>query len=136
MTTDNSSEAHLPRDPELALDALYAPPASRPASGGVVQPTGKPLWVGLGLGWAAIGFTYLWVGVAFPAAVRFTSLHAEWVGYAWLGMLVLPTLVLGGYFALRRQWKSLLGVALAWACVLVLIVLFVSAVVALDGGMS
>ncbi|MFC5569376.1 hypothetical protein ACFPN1_04740 [Lysobacter yangpyeongensis] len=121
MTQDPAPSGMRENEVPSSLHELYAPPSSRPAVGGVVRTAGRPLWVGYGLGWAAIGFTFLWVVVAFPVFIRFTSIGIGAVAAAvWLGLLVAPTLALIAYLGWRRQWKALLGTALAWASALVL----------------
>ncbi|QNP40894.1 hypothetical protein [Lysobacter solisilvae (ex Woo and Kim 2020)] len=127
MTGQPSPQTTAGDDSASSFDTLYAPPSSRPAEGGVVRPTGNPWWRGYGVGWVAIGFTFLWLTVALPLLARFSSVRfAAAAGLLWLGMLVAPTLAVGAYFGLRRQWKSLLGVLLAWLTAIVFGVLLVA----------
>ena len=116
------------------MNSPYAPPASRPNSGGIVRPTRSPLWRGFGTGWVAIAFTFLWTGVAFPLFARFVSLNNSAVsGAITLVLLIAPTLALSGYFANRREWRAVVGVVLAWLSAIVLIVLFLAASFAFFG---
>ena len=116
------------------MNSPYAPPASRPSNGGIVRPTRHPLWRGFGWGWAAIAFTFLWTGVAFPLFVRFTSLsNGAITGAITLVLLIAPTLALSGHYANRREWKAVLGVVLAWVSAILLIVLFIATSFAILG---
>ena len=117
------------------MNSPYEPPASRPTNGGVARPPKSKLWLGFGLGWAAIAFTFLWSGVAFPLFSRVASIGNNFVeGIIMLVLLFAPTLVLMGYFAVRREWKGVLGVLLAWASGIALVLLLVAACLGIMGG--
>ena len=116
------------------MNSPYEPPASRPASGGIVRTERSRLWFGFGLGWAAIAFTFLWTAVAFPLFSRLAALGNSFIeGILWLVLLFAPTLALMGYFALRREWKGVLGVFLAWASGIALVLLLVAACLGIMG---
>jgi hypothetical protein len=102
----------------------YAPPASRPADGGIARPAKGMLRVGFGLGWATIAFTFLWVAVALPMLASFASDGNSLIeGLMFLALLIVPTLALLGYFARRREWMGMLGALLAWASAVALVLL-------------
>ena len=85
----------------------YAPPASRPADGGIARTTKGTLRVGFGLGWATIAFTFLWVAVALPMIASFASGRNNLIeGLVFLALLIVPTLALLGYLARRREWRG------------------------------
>jgi len=118
----------------LGVNSPYAPPASRPATGGIARPQRSRLWFGFGLGWVAIAFTFLWVAVAFPIFSRVAAIGNELVeGIVSLVLLFAPTLALMCYFALRREWKGVLGVLLAWASGIALALLLVAAMLGIVG---
>jgi len=112
------------------MSTPYEPPASRPAVGGIVREPKSRLWFGFGLGWAAIAFTLLWVVVVSWFLSSFTFAAREFVR---LALLFVPTLALLGYFALRREWRSVLGVLLAWASAIALVLLLVAACLGIMG---
>ena len=116
------------------MNSPYEPPASRPGDGGIVRAPKSRLWFGFGLGWAAIAFTFLWTGVAFPLFSRFASIGTGFVeGMVSLVLLFAPTLALMGYFAVRKEWKGVLGVLLAWASAIALVLLLVAACLGIMG---
>ena len=116
------------------MNSPYEPPSSRPADGGVVRQPRSKLWLGFGLGWAAIAFTFLWVGVAFPLFSRFAAIGNGFIeGIVSLVLLFAPTLALMGYFAVRKEWKGVLGVLLAWASGIALVLLLVAACLGIMG---
>lgn len=116
------------------MNSPYAPPASRPSDGGIVRPTRSPLWRGFGTGWMAIAFTFLWTGVAFPLFARFAALSNTSINAGiTLVLLVAPTLALSAYFVRRREWRAVVGVVLAWASAIVLIMVFLAATLAITG---
>ena len=116
------------------MNSPYEPPASRPGDGGIVRTPKSRLWFGFGLGWAAIAFTFLWTGVAFPLFSRFASIGNGFVeGMISLVLLFAPTLALMGYFAVRKEWKGVLGVLLAWASAIALVLLLVAACLGIMG---
>ena len=116
------------------MSSPYEPPASRPTNGGVARPSKSKLWLGFGLGWAAIAFTFLWAGVALPVFARFASIGNGLVeGLLYLVLVFAPTLALMGYFAVRREWKGVLGVLLAWASAIALVLLLVAACLGILG---
>ena len=116
------------------MNSPYEPPASRPGDGGIVRTPKSRLWFGFGLGWAAIAFTFLWTGVAFPLFSRFASIGNGFVeGVISLVLLFAPTLALMGYFAVRKEWKGVLGVLLAWASAIALVLLLVAACLGIMG---
>lgn len=116
------------------MNSPYEPPASRPGDGGIVRAPKSRLWFGFGLGWAAIAFTFLWTGVAFPLFSRFASIGNGFVeGMISLVLLFAPTLALMGYFAVRKEWKGVLGVLLAWASAIALVLLLVAACLGIMG---
>ncbi len=105
----------------------YAPPASRPADGGIARTTKGTLRVGFGLGWATIAFTFLWVAVALPMMASFASGRNSLIeGLVFLALLIVPTLALLGYFARRREWMGMLGALLAWASAVALVLLLLA----------
>jgi hypothetical protein len=102
----------------------YAPPASRPADGGIARHAKGTLRLGFGLGWATIAFTFLWVAVALPMMARFASGGSGLIeGLVFLALLIVPTLALLGYFGRRREWMGVLGALLAWASAVALVLL-------------
>ncbi|GAB3092271.1 hypothetical protein [Lysobacter terrae] len=120
------------------MNSPYEPPASRPSNGGIARPARSPLWRGFGWGWAAIAFTFLWTGVAFPLFSRFISMGGSMgggflEGVLWLVLLFAPTLALMAYFARRREWRAVLGVVLAWASGIALVLLLVAACLGIMG---
>ena len=116
------------------MNSPYDPPASRPANDGVERPPKSRLWLGFGLGWAAIAFTFLWAGFVFPVVGRFASVGNGFMeGLMSLVLLFVPTLALMGYFAMRREWKGVLGVLLAWASAIALVLLLVAACLGIMG---
>lgn len=116
------------------MSSPYEPPSSRPANGGVVRPPRSKLWLGFGLGWAAIAFTFLWVAVVFPLFSRFAAIGSNFVeGIVSLVLLFAPTLALMGYFAARREWQAVLGVLLAWISGIALVLLLVAACLGIMG---
>lgn len=116
------------------MNSPYEPPASRPANGGIDRTPKSKLWFGFGLGWAAIAFTFLWVSIVLPMVSRFASIGNGFVDAA-VSLLILfvPTLALMGYFAMRREWKGVLGVLLAWASGIALVLLLVAACLGIMG---
>lgn len=115
----------------------YAPPASRPADGGIARPVKGTLRVGFGLGWAAIAFTFLWVVVALPMLAGFASHGNRLIeGLMFLALLVVPTLALLGYFARRREWMGMLGALLAWASAIALVVVLLVVTLRLGPGFA
>ena len=116
------------------MNSPYEPPVSRPSNGGIARAEKSRLWFGFGLGWAAIAFTFLWVGVAFPLFSQLAGIGNNFVeGIVSLVLLFAPTLALMGYFALRREWKGVLGVLLAWASAIALTLLLVAACLGIMG---
>ena len=116
------------------MNSPYEPPASRPGNGGIAREPTSRLWFGFGLGWAAIAFTFLWVVVALPLFGRLASIGNGFIdGLISLALLFFPTLALSGYFALRREWKGVLGVLLAWASAIALVLLLVAACLGIMG---
>ena len=116
------------------MNSPYEPPASRPSNGGIERPPRSRLWLGFGLGWAAIAFTFLWVALVLPAVGRFTSASSGFIGgLVSLVLLFVPTLALMGYFAMRREWRTVLGVLLAWASAIALVLLLVAACLGIMG---
>ena len=104
----------------------YAPPASRPADGGIARTTKGTLRVGFGLGWATIAFTFLWVAVALPMKASASGRNSLIEGLVFLALLIVPTLALLGYFARRREWMGMLGALLAWASAVALVLLLLA----------
>lgn len=116
------------------MSSPYEPPSSRPGNGGIARVPRSRLWLGFGWGWAAIAFTFLWVGVAFPLFAGFASIgNAFLEGMVSLVLLFAPTLALIAYFAMRREWKGVLGVLLAWASAIALVLLLVAACLGIMG---
>ena len=116
------------------MNSPYQPPASRPSKGGVVRPTKSKLWFGFGMGWAAIAFTFLWAVVVSPFFTQFASIGNTMIeGLLFLAVLLAPTLALMGYFAIRREGKGVLGVLLAWASAIALVLLLVAACLGIMG---
>lgn len=116
------------------MNSPYEPPASRPANGGIDRPPKSRLWLGFGLGWAAIAFTFLWGGVAFPMFGRIAAIGNGFIeGIISLALFFAPTLALMGYFAVRKEWKAVLGVLLAWASGIALVLLLVAACLGIMG---
>lgn len=116
------------------MNSPYEPPASRPANGGIERAPKSRLWFGFGLGWAAIAFTFLWASLVFPMVSRFVSIGNGFLdGLMSLLILFVPTLALMGYFAMRREWKGVLGVLLAWASAIALVLLLVAACLGILG---
>lgn len=119
------------------MNSPYEPPASRPSNGGIARPPRSALWRGFGWGWAAIAFTFLWSAVAFPMFTSFMPPTWKYNGVfqavLWLALLIAPTLALMAYFARRREWRAVLGVVLAWASGIALILLLVAACLGIFG---
>lgn len=116
------------------MNSPYQPPASRPGNGGIHRPPKSALWRGFGWGWAAIAFTFLWTGVAFPLFSGFARLGSPMLeGLMSLVLPFAPTLALMGYFAARREWKGVAGVFLAWASAIAFILLLVAACLGIMG---
>lgn len=117
------------------MNSPYEPPASRPTNGGIAPVAQSRLWAGFGLGWAAIVFTFLWVAVAAPlfSALFPNSSGGFFAVLTWPVLWFAPTLALMGYFAVRREWKSVLGVLLAWASGIALVLLLVAACLGIMG---
>ena len=109
------------------MNSPYQPPTSRPAHGGIAHSPKSTLWHGFGLGWAAIAFTFLWVVVAVPLFSRFVAIGNGFESILSLVLLFAPTLALLAYFAVRKDWKGVLGVLLTWASAIALVLLLVAA---------
>jgi hypothetical protein len=111
----------------------YEPPASRPSEGGPARSGKSRLWLGFGLGWAAIALTFVWSFFLFPLASGL-GVANEFPGVlvVWL-LWFAPTLALLGYFASRREWKAVFGALLAWASAIAAIVLLVAACFGIAG---